>query len=162
MAAPLVAQAQDPPSPLVEITPFGGLSILESFDGLRVGDDVVTYGLRGVLPGPGFQPWLEVSRFERPGLECLEDIPCNDAGWAIRVGGVAVLSPAPARPGIHPRLMGGIGVAFSEETIFSHLLGLGFAWRLNRRFSPVFDTRWEGLPGINIFIMNLGLRIDVP
>lgn len=159
-AAPLSAQRPEPPR--VQVTPFGGISVRESGTGLRIGDDVLTYGLRAVLPGSGFHPWVEVSRFDRPDLECVQDLACNDAGWLLRFGAMAVVSPAPQRPGIHPRLVGGIGAAFSEETTFSHVLGIGVAWRLSSRLSPTFDVRWERLPRINILLVNVGLRIDVP
>ncbi len=157
-AAPLAAQR---PEPRFQVTPFAGISVRESGTGLRIGDDVVAYGLRAVLPGSGFQPWLEVGGFQRPELECVEYLACNDAGWVVRSGAMAVVSAAPGRPGVHPRLVGGIGVAFSEETTFSHILGIGVAWRLNPWLAPTLDFRWERLPRIDILLVDLGLRVDV-
>lgn len=157
LGTPLAAQ-----SPRLQLSSFGGISLRESADGFRVGDDVIAYGVRAVLPRPGVRPWLEVSGFQRPELECVEELACNEAGVVVRGGALAVVSAAPGRPGIHPQLMAGVGAAFSEEISVSHFLGLSVAWRLGRLLSPFLEARWEHLPGLDILLMNVGLRVDVP
>jgi hypothetical protein len=159
LAAPLSAQQS---APRLEVSPFAGTGVRQSSGGLRVAEDIWLYGVRVTRPRLGFQPWVEVAALDRPNLDCVPDLACNDSGWVLRVGATAPLTPVPYRPGVHPRLMIGIGAAFSEETTLSHVLGLGLDWRLGRILAPFLETRWEHLPGIDILMVNVGLNVAVP
>lgn len=160
--APIRAQGIDRQG-LVRVSAFVGGSFRDSPAGFGVARDVVSYSLRLSLPrGAGMHPWLQAGRFVRPDLECPAELTCNTEGWTARVGVTLPLSTDDTRPGLHPYLVGGIGMAFAEEDELSWLVGFGTALALTPRVAPVLELHWDQLPGIrNVLMLNVGLRIGL-
>jgi hypothetical protein len=147
-------------SPRVLLTAWSGFSLREGQRTIRFADDVVSFGARVSLNRrASAQPWVQVDHFTRPDLSCPPGVPCNTDGILARAGLTLPFTEDDTRPGFHPRLLGGIGAGFSEETALSYLIVLGGAWSIHPRFAPIFEIRWERLPGLsNILILGLGLR----
>ena len=147
----------------VRMSAFAAGSFREGPDGFGVARDVVSYSLRLTLPrGMGLHPWVQAGRFIRPDLECPADLTCNADGWTARGGVTLPLSTDDTRPGFHPYLVGGIGMAFSEQDELSWLFGFGSALALTPRIAPAVELYWDQLPGIrNVLMLSLGLRISL-
>lgn len=163
-APPSPAAAQeDRSAPRLLVTGWSGFSMREGQRAPRVGDDLVAFGARvTVHRRMAPNPWVQVDRFRRPDLQCLPDAPCNDTGIAARAGVMLPLSEDDTAPGLHPRLIGGLGVGVSAETTLAYMLGIGAAWGLHPRLAPVFEARWERIPGVRaIFVIGLGLRTGI-
>ncbi len=163
VAWPGHALGQESGQGALRVTGMVGGSLRDGLNGFGVARDVVNFSVRLSLPkGLGIQPWVQAGGFNRPDLICEAALPCNTEGWTLR-GGVALpFSPDDSRPGVHPYMIGGIGAAFAEEDTFSWLLGIGTSYSLTPRLAPVFELRWEDLPGIrNVLMLNLGLRLDL-
>lgn len=160
--APASAQRIDRQG-LVRVSAFAAGSFREGPTGFGVARDVVSYSLRLTLPrGAGMHPWLQAGWFVRPDLECPADLTCNTEGWTARGGVTLPLSTDDTRPGLHPYLLAGIGMAFSEEDELSWLFGFGTALALTPRLAPALELHWDQLPGIrNVLMLNLGLRIGL-
>jgi hypothetical protein len=166
-AAPAPAAGQrargegDPPR--VSLAAWSGFSMRDSPTGFRFADDLIELGGRLTLDlGRTLRPWVQADRFTRPELSCVEGFACNDAGTILRAGLTLPLTEDDTRPGVHPRLVAGAGVGWSAETEFAYLLGFGAAWSLHPRLAPVFEARWEQVPGFrNIAILAIGLRVGL-
>ncbi|NIP77997.1 MAG: hypothetical protein GWM90_01855 [Gemmatimonadetes bacterium] len=158
-----VSAQEEPEGPHVAVAGFVAGSLLGGADGSGFADDVVGASMRLTLVRRrALQPWVQLDAFDRPDLECLEGLACNEDGWIARVGATLPLSTDENRPGVQPRVFAGIGAGFSEETEFSYVLGIGAGWLITPRVMPVFEFRWEQLPGIrNIVMLNGGLRIGL-
>lgn len=151
--------------PTILATAWTGFSIREGERTIRFADDMVEIGGRIALNRrAAARPWVQVDYFRRPDLRCLdESLPCNDDGIVVRGGFTLPLSEDEFRTrGVHPRLLGGLGVGFSEQTGLAYLLGVGAAWTLHPRFAPVFEVRGERVPGLrSTVILGAGLRLGI-
>lgn len=163
-ALPAAAQrteGRDPPRVLV--TAWSGFSLREGQASFRFADDLVAFGGRVSLNrGTAARPWVQVDHFTRPDLNCQEGLACNESGTVIRAGVTLPLSEDDTRRGVHPRLAAGIGWGRSEERGLAYLLGFGAAWAIHPRFAPVFEARWERVPGLrSVGVLGLGLRLGL-
>lgn len=164
-AGPAAAQRRggdgDPPRAL--LAAWSGLSLREGQTEFRFAEDVIEVGARLTLNREwAFKPWVQVDWFTRPELTCLEGFPCNDDGIVLRGGLTLPISDDDTRPGVHPRLLAGVGVGISDETELAYMLGFGAAWSLHPRLAPVFEFRWERVPGFrNVAILGIGLRLGL-
>ena len=162
--APAAAQAAvDRAS--IRVTGFGGVSLRQGIDRLRLAEDVLSVSARLTLPRrSGLMPWVQAERFVRPDLDCTLPLACNERGWTALGGVTAPLSGRSndTGPGVHPYLLAGIGWAFSEENRFAYTMGVGAAFPIFQWLAPSLEVRWEDLPGIrNVVMINLGLRLDL-
>lgn len=158
LGVPGSAAAQGQPT-RVALTALGGISLRESAT-LRIGKDLRLAGGRATLMGrSGIWPTVEVARFTRPGLECIEGLACDRDGWYLLGGAILPLSLRPEDPGIKPYFLGGLGIGVSEETGLAYALGLGFEGSLGSRVTPALEVRWARVPGIiNTVVLAAGLR----
>lgn len=167
LVAPRPAEGQrrgdDGDPPRVLVAAWSGFSLRDSPTGFRFADDLIEFGGRLTLDlGRTFRPWVQADHFTRPDLTCIEGFACNDAGTVLRAGLTLPLTEDDTRPGVHPRLVAGAGVGWSAETEVAYLLGFGAAWSLRPRLAPVFEARWEQVPGFrNIATLGLGLRVGL-
>lgn len=165
--SPARAQARpdegaDPPTILA--TAWSAFSIREGQRTIRFADDMVELGGRVTLNRQAApRPWVQVDYFRRPDLRCVETLPCNNDGLVLRGGFTLPLSEEEFRTrGVHPRLFAGLGAGFSEQTEFAYLFGFGVAWSLHPRLAPVFDVRWERVPGLrSVVMLGAGLRLGI-
>ena len=139
-----------------------GAASLRNFNGFRVGEDLVTYGisLGWARPG-GIQPWVEGARFIRPGLDCLPSLPCEDEGWMARAGAILALSQDELEPGVHGSFRVGVGATFADETDWTYLVGIELLWRTLPRVAPFVEFRWDHVAGINMTMAGVGLRVEL-
>lgn len=147
-------------APRVLVTAWSGFSMQEGQRTFRFADDLITFGARVTLrrqAAPG--GWVQVDHFSRPDFVCAEELTCNDRGLLARAGISLPFTEDDTRPGFHPRLVAGVGAGFTEQIGLSYLLGLGAAWSLHPRLAPVFEVRWERVPGLsNMLMLGLGIR----
>lgn len=162
VAGPAVAQedATGRDAPRILVTAWGGFSLREGQRTFRFADDLVTYGARASYNRrAGGRGWVQLDHFARPDFACPDGVTCNDRGILARAGLTLPFTEDDTRRGFHPRFVGGVGAGFAEEIGLSYLLGLGAAWTLHPRFAPVFELRWERVPGLtNTLMLALGLR----
>lgn len=165
LPGPLAGQGREAEGhPLFFVTGSGGLSIREGQATLRFAEDLRELGGRITLYLPrAVLPWIQVDRFTRPDLFCPGGAECYPEGTLLRAGFTLPVTEDDLAPGVHPRLVAGIGAAFTEgHTGFSYLLGVGVAWPLHPRLAPTAEVRWERLPGLrNIVMLNAGLRVGI-
>lgn len=157
-------QASDEPDgPRVLVTGWSGFSMQEGQQTFRFAEDLLLFGVRASLHRrAAARPWVQVDRFTRPDLVCPAGIPCNESGFLVRAGVTIPFTEDDTSPGFHPRFVAGVGAGFSEEIELAYLLGLGGAWTLHPRLAPVFEVRWERVPGlINTLVLGLGLRVGI-
>ena len=155
----------DADAPGILATAWSAFSIREGQRTIRFADDMVEIGGRVTLNRRAApRPWVQVDYFRRPDLSCVdENLPCNTDGLVVRGGVTLPLSEEEFRTrGVHPRLFAGLGAGFSEETELAYLFGFGVAWTLHPRLAPVFDVRWESVPGLrSVIMLAAGLRLGV-
>lgn len=157
------AVAQDAATNRLHVTAHVGASLQDSFDGLRFGEDMVTFGLllTAERPAPaGLQPWVEAARFVRPDFECVSGLPCTRSGWLARAGFALPFSDH-EQPGLQAAARAGLGAGLAEEPTFSYLIGLGLHWRSIPWISPYGEVRWEHIAGINFTLIAVGIRLHL-
>lgn len=149
--------------PLIQLTGWGGVSLREGAQSLRVGKDYVAFGLRATWwRGGAVRPWLQGDRFERPELVCVAGLPCSDQGWLVRAGIVVPFSDDDSIRGVHPYLAAGMGAGFGDDTIFAYMGGIGIHWTVTPRVAPSAEFRFERVPGLRfIYTLNGGIRIGL-
>lgn len=155
------AIGQEPPSTRFHLTAEAGVSVQEGFDGVRVGRDMISYGLRLTADRGRFHPWIDGGRFERPDLECVSGLQCNDSGWLARAGISVPLSGGSDGSGVSADARTGMGAAFAEDASLSYLLGLALHWHAMPRVAPGVEFRWEHLTSINLTMLAAGIRITL-
>lgn len=167
-ARPLAAQLEGPAegkdgrSVRLSLTADAGASLQDNFGRVRVGRDMVTYGIRATaVRRAGLDPWVDLGRFTRPGLECVSGLRCARSGSLARAGVTLPLAAADDTAGLHAAVRGGVGAAFARETSLSYLIGFSLGWRQIPRLSPIAEVRWEHIAGLDFTMLAAGLRIDL-
>lgn len=144
------------------VTADAAASLRDGPDGVRLGRDMVVFGVRlTATHRGGYHPWVDGARFSRPDLECLPGRRCNDIGWLARAGVQLPLSSDERAAGVHAAARAGLGAAFSDDTSLSYLLGFLVNWRAAPRIAPLFEVRWEHIGNINHMLLAAGLRVDL-
>lgn len=145
----------------IAITGYGAGSVRQGFSGVRIAQDMVSYGGRVTwIRSFGSRPWIDGGAFFRPHFECPPERACTDEGWLARAGVTLPITPAGAS-GFQAALLAGVGAAVAEEASPSYLFGLTFHWPLVPHLSPVLELRWEHLVEINFTMLAVGARLDL-
>lgn len=160
-ANPRPMAGQEAPSPRFHITAEAGFSVQDSFDGVRFGRDLVSYGVRLTAARWRLHPWIDGARFTRPAFECVSGVACNDSGWLARVGVSTPLGGDSPSEGAGAEARTGVGASFAEETSLSYLVGLTLLWRGLPRITPGVEFRWEHSAGINLTMVGARIGIEL-
>lgn len=160
-ATPPPIAGQETPSTRFHITADAGVSLQDGFDGPRIGQDMVTYGLRLTAARERLHPWIDGGRFVRPDFACVSGLDCNDSGWLARAGLAAPFAGGHDTSGLNVEARAGVGAGFSDETSASYLLGVTLLWRAIPRIAPGIEFRWEHIAGINFTMLAAAIRIDL-